>query len=493
MSIRKIPDQSNGLPAKTPENSGFAGGGTYFKENVLVTSQKRDFLHSLWDFFCSLKLTMFLLISVALISIIGTILPQGTIPQEYLAQISPAKIKIYKALGFFDMYHSWWFILLLYLLTVNLVACSIKRLPHIWKIITRPETVLSDGLERSLANVATIQSPGEAGAIKERAVAFLKSEFSEPVVTEADGAWHLFAQKTPWCRLSVYFVHLSVIVIFVGALTGSLFGYKGFVNILEGESVSKVMLRSEKELDLGFSLRLEKFSVAKYANGAPKEFKSILTVLENGQPVPGYTNARVIVNDPLTYKGITFYQSSYGNAGNYFFIVSDLDGKNGMSLTVPAQSSVNLPDGSSMHVLETVPDVSVYAGDLSGPAAQVELHTPDGRSEAFVVYANHPELNMQHAKEHGKGPVLHYKGAEERMYTGLQVAKDPGVWVVWLGCLLMVIGIYIAFFMSHRRIWVRIQHGTVTVGGNASKNQGAFQQNFEGLVERLATELEKPY
>jgi cytochrome c biogenesis protein len=448
-------------------------------------------MHSLWDFFCSLKLTMFLLISLAVLSIIGTVIPQGIPPQEYLAEISPAKIKLYKSLGFFDMYHSWWFILLLYLLTVNLIACSIKRLPHIWKIITEPVTLLGEPLERSLANIATIKSPDEPTALKERIVTFLTAEFAAPVVTEADGAWHFFAQKTPWCRLSVYFVHLSVIIIFIGSMIGSLFGYKGFVNILEGETVSKVMLRSEKELDLGFSLRLDQFSVAKYANGAPKEFKSILTVLENGTPVPDYTNARVIVNDPLTYKGITFYQSSYGNAGNYFFTVSDLDGKNPVSLAVVGQSSANLPDGSSMHVLEATKDISQFSPGLSGPAAQVELHTADGKTESFVVYAGHPELNIQHAQQHGTGPVIHYKGAEERMYTGLQVAKDPGVEVVWLGCLLMVVGIYAAFFMSHRRIWVRIQGGTVTIGGNASKNHGAFQQNFEGLVERLRTDLAK--
>jgi cytochrome c biogenesis protein len=434
---------------------------------------------------------MTLLISLAVISIIGTIIPQGTPAQEYLAQISPAKLKLYKSLGFFDMYHSWWFILLLYLLTVNLVACSLKRLPHIWKIITQPVTLLDGALEKSLANLATIRSSDKPAAVKDQLAAFLKTEFADPVVTEADGVWHLFAQKTPWCRLSVYFVHLSVIIIFIGAMIGSFFGYKGFVNILEGETVSKVMLRSERELDLGFSLRLEQFSLAKYPNGTPKEFKSILTVLENGKPVTDYINARVIVNDPLTYKGITFYQSSYGNAGNYFFTVTDQDGKNPVSLSVGGQSSVNLPDGSSMHVIEATQDVSAFVKDLSGPAAQVELHTTSGGSEAFVVYANHPELNIEHAQKHGAGPVIHYKGAEERMYTGLQVAKDPGVWVVWLGCFLMVIGVYAAFFMSHRRIWVRIQNGSITVGGNASKNQGAFQQTFDGLVDRLKTDITK--
>jgi cytochrome c biogenesis protein len=454
-----------------------------------VTNDKRDFLHSLWDFFCSLKLTMFLLISLALISIIGTIIPQGSLPPEYVQRISPAKLKLYTSLGFFDMYHSWWFILLLYLLTVNLVACSIKRLPHIWKTINNPVTIFNIGLEKSLPGVVTLPSSEKPEVLKDKVAAFLKAEFAVPVVSEADGDWHLFAQKTPWCRLAVYCVHLSVIIIFIGAIIGSAFGYKGFVNIMEGETVSKVMSRSNTEIDLGFSLRCEQFSVAHYPSGAPKEFKSILTVLENGKPVPDYTNARVIVNDPLTYKGITFYQSSYGNAGNYYFTVSDLDGKNPVSLTVAGQTSVNLPDGSRLHVVEATNDVSKFAPGLSGPAAQVELSTPDGKKESFVVYANHPEMNLKHSKQHGMGPVINYKGAQDRMYTGLQVAKDPGVEIVWLGCLLMVIGIYAAFFMSHRRIWVRIENGSVTMGGNASKNQAGFQLFFEGLAAKLATQI----
>jgi cytochrome c biogenesis protein len=64
-----------------------------FKERTLVTTPEKDVLHSLWDFFCSLKLTMFLLISLAVIPIIGTVIPQGIPPAEYLARISPAKIQ----------------------------------------------------------------------------------------------------------------------------------------------------------------------------------------------------------------------------------------------------------------------------------------------------------------------------------------------------------------------------------------------------------------
>jgi cytochrome c biogenesis protein len=142
-----------------------------------------------------------------------------------------------------------------------------------------------------------------------------------------------------------------------------------------------------------------------------------------------------------------------------------------------------------MHVLEATDDISQFVPNLSGPAAQVEIHSPQGGSEKVIVYANYPELNIEHAKEHKGALVLQYKGAEKKMYTGLQVAKDPGVWTVWLGCALMVVGIYGAFLMSHRRVWIRIQNGTVTIGGNASKNQAAFEQYFEELAKKLKKHL----
>ena len=65
------------------------------------------------------------------------------------------------------------------------------------------------------------------------------------------------------------------------------------------------------------------------------------------------------------------------------------------------------------------------------------------------------------------------------------MAKDPGVWVVWFGCALMILGICIAFFLSHKRIWIRVANGRVTVGGTANKNQAAFQLLFDDLVGKI--------
>ncbi len=449
-----------------------------------LSSTERSLAQSLWDFFCSLKLTIFLLISLSLTSIIGTVLPQGQLPPEYVAQISPAKLQIYSTLGFFDMYHSWWFIALLYIFSLNLVCCSIKRLPHVFKFISEPATVLGESLRGSMGlkqEIACSATPEQGRAALEQ---FITAEFATPVVTEHNGEVHLFAEKSAWSRLGVYVVHLSILVIFIGAIIGSLFGYKGFVNIIEGGSVNTVEARSGKQIPLGFDLRLEKFSVEFYQTGAPKEFKSILTVMENGQPVKDYTNVRTIVNEPLTYKGITFYQSSYGQANEgseHIFTVKSRKSGTPEQFSIVEGATVTFRDGTSFKLLESAQEVRQFMPEFSGPAARVEVTRTGQAPQTFIVLKNYPEMSAQRGDE----LIFTYGGSNARMYTGLQVAKDPGVWVVWLGCTLMVVGLYIAFFMSHKRVWIVLTRGHARLYGNASKNQAAFQGQFEQLAEKF--------
>ena len=449
-----------------------------------MATTERNFVTTVWDIFCSLKLTLFLLISLALTSIIGTVLPQGQLPPEYVTQISPTKLQIYSKLGFFDMYHSWWFIALLYIFSLNLISCSIKRLPHVFKFVSEPLLVLPDSMRNSHSLKKEITFSGAIDKGRERLSEFLGSEFSAPVVTEHNGEFHLFAQKKAWCRLGVYVVHFSILVIFVGAIIGSLTGYKGFASIVEGTKIDSIEARSGQRLPLGFELFCEKFNVEFYKNGAPKEYRSTLTVLENGRPVPGYTQVKVIVNEPLTYKGITFYQSSYGQANEgseHYFTVASRTGGAPEKIAAAEGAGVTLKDGTTIKLLEATQEVRQFAQGFSGPAARIEVTPKGGVPQTFISFKDFPEVNEQR----GDALIIGYDGTNARMYTGLQVAKDPGVWVVWLGCTLMVIGICVAFFMSHKRIWIVISKGHARMYGNANKNQAAFEMQFDDISEKF--------
>src|SRR3990170_5021831 len=105
--------------------------------------------------------------------------------------------------------------------------------------------------------------------------------------------------------------------------------------------------------------------------------------------------------------------------------------------------------------------------------------TPAG---SFWLSEGRPDLDRQR----NDSLVFSFGGLASKMYTGLQVAKDPGVNIVWLGCALMTIGIIMAFFLSHQRVWVRLppaQNGRVEVvlAGSASRNRLAFEKRFEKI------------
>ena len=449
-------------------------------------SKEQNFVDRLWDFFCSLKLAIITLILLALTSIIGTVIEQGKTPEELAAKSGWSLDFLQfldRSINAFDMYHSWWFLSLMGLFAVNLICCSIKRFPFVWKTVREPRLVADDGFFRSLSNVEeVVVSKGTLDGVRDQVVDLLKNRFGAPVVTEQDGKYHLYAEKGAISRFGVYITHSSILIIFLGAMIGNVWGYKAYVNIVEGSSIDKVWPRAGKEpLPLGFSVRCDDFSVTFYEGSQrPKLFSSDLVVLENGQEVLKKT---IVVNDPLTYKGITFYQSSYGPAGDATFRFRVRERATGRVIEATARQGehVPLPGGFSFAVTN-----STESYDRFGPAVQMHINTPDGQhGNPFIVLQNFPEFDAQRGGEF----IFSLTGMEQGYYTGLQVAKDPGVWVVWLGCFLMVVGSCGAFFLSHRRLWVTIQPLSkgvgVKLGGSAHRNQPAFALYFDTLRKEL--------
>lgn len=453
-----------------------------------MNSKQPTFFQVIWDFFCSLKLTIITLILLALTSIIGTVIQQNRSQQEYLELYGKKLYDLFETLQFFSMYQSWWFLGLLTVISLNLTACSIKRFPRVWKTVTVPLLVADEGHYKSLANGGELRSPLAHPEALRRLTATLGRRFAPATITEQDGKTHIYAEKGAWSRFGVYVTHLSILVVFAGAIIGNIWGFKAYVNIEEGTSTDKVWIQGMREpLLLGFSLRCDDFAVTYYdGTNRPREFMSILDVVDGGREV--ISDRKIVVNDPLSYKGITFYQSSYGPAGNATLKMRVKVRDTGEILEFSAREGehVPLPDGGSFAV-------TGYAASYErfGPAIQMHVNTPDGQhGNPFIVLQNFAGFDEKRGGTYSF-TLLDY---EQKEYTGLQVKKDPGVWVVWLGCLLMIVGSIAAFSFSHRRIWVRVEEGgsgsIIRLGGNAHRNQPAFALFFDELSRDLGTELD---
>jgi len=446
-----------------------------------LTTNKKDLSDRVWDFFCSLKLTIILLLLLAATSIIGTVLQQNAPAAEYIREYGQSNYELFKKLQFIDMYHSTWFIGILALFSVNLICCSIKNFPRVWKFVREPTLVPGEGLLNNSANRGDLTSKKNLEETAGKVSAFLSKEFAKPVRTEKDGKLYFFAQKGIYSRFGAYVTHLSILIVMAGAIIGNVWGYKAWVNIVEGTSVDSVQSRSGGVIPLGFTVRCDDFDVSYYpGSNRPKDYNSDLVILENGQEI---LKKRIEVNDPLTYKGITFYQSSYGAAGNARFKVRVKNNATGDAMEVVADRGqhVKLPDGYSFSVTDYTDNDRNF-----GPAIQLHVNTPDGKhGNPFVVWKNYPEFDIK------RGGTFSFSLLEidQPQFTGLQVAKDPGVNIVWAGCFLMVFGSLTAFFFSHKRIWVRLEEQgsktLVTIAGNAHRNQPGFSLVFEELLHKF--------
>lgn len=446
-----------------------------------MADEKRtlSLMDRVWNLFISVKFAIVTLIVLAATSILGTIIEQNLPPEKYHQVYEDWAYTLLDRLNLFDMYHSWWFLLILVVFTVNLSCCTIDRFPKMLRVVRNPRTKLDGNLEKTLSLSDRWKRKGLLSEWTGKYSEALSASFAKPKVTEDGGEVHLYAETGVASRFGVYVTHLSIIIIFIGAIVGLRFGFKGYVNIPEGESVTQVPVRGGTVMqDLGFTVRCNSFSLETYPSGQPKAYKSDLSIIDGGQEVLRKT---IVVNDPLQYKGIWFYQSSYGQAGG-----------------VTAQVKVSRRDGTPKGALALAPNEPFpvdgygivrgvnyeqsYQG--KGPALQVVVEKPGQPTASFWIFQGRPDLDRQR----DDSLVFSFEGLSSKMFTGLQVAKDPGVNIVWLGCALMVIGLIMAFFLSHQRVWVRLAQGTdgrveVVLAGSASRNRVAFEKRFEKLQE----------
>ena len=460
---------------------------------------------TLWGFFASVRLTILLLLSLAGTSIIGTLIPQNKQPMEYLQTFGEFGFRLLSSLDFFDMYRSWWFRLLIMLLVVNIIVCSIERLASIGKIIF----VKKPQFRRSRFQKARIRESFQDDRSPETLQAIvlpvLKQKFGYTQQETIDGGVCLFAEKGRWTRIGVYVVHLSIVVLLLGSLVGSIFGFEGFVNIPENETVDSIFLRQTGQpFPLPFAVRCDDFSVSFYENGAPKEFRSSLTILENNQPV---LQKDIIVNDPLRYRGINLFQSSYGKMApedghDHMEPPEEVDLRitdkaTGQMFTQKATigGQFDLPNALGQVKIVDFQEAMQFGGQNLGPGLIVEVLSTEGGKEQILLPLHFPNFD----KMRGGALIFTVLGQKqrafkpedkaERYYTGLQVTQDPGVPVVYTGFMGMIIGFIITFFMSHQTVCVELTtkggRTHVVVAGVADRNKLGMERKTEQLTERL--------
>jgi cytochrome c biogenesis protein len=468
------------------------------KPEVKSRIPKKTIGQKVWKFFSSPRLAIVLMILLAGISILGTLMPQGRKPGFYIEQFGPDRAWWVLTLGLANLYYTWWFLTILMLLNVNIFVCFYGRFPQKYKSFgkTRVDIAKAYIVKQRSSVSLTVREGMEAAS--EAVAKALKRQRYRVSTHSGEGSVAFLGSKGLIGRFGSDITHIAFLIIIGGAVFGNLLGFKDFVAIFEGDT---------KYIEQGgFYLRLDDFDIEYYPESSrPKDYKSTLTVVEGGEDKLTKT---IEVNDPLIYKDIWFYQSSYGKAWAKvkeatFQVFERESGDLIGQYSIPfGKARAVSEDGLKLKMVSFVADftydmtkrrVLSKSSDHNNPAVLVEVYE-DGKLTARPwIFLNYPDAHAFQSKDSKYFiRMVNYRALP---YTGLQVARDPGVNVVWLGCFLLTAGLFISFFVFHKRVWVRLEDGesgtAVVLGGNTNKNVIAFEKEFQSLVKELRASLER--
>jgi cytochrome c biogenesis protein len=446
-----------------------------------------------WSFFASVKLAIVLLILISAASILGTLIPQQEAAGPFISRLSPGVADVLRSLQLFNIFHSAWFMLLMALLATNLIVCSLNRFPAAWKRFRKePEPDQADLFE----HIPTDQTVISETPLKEetdRLENLLKKKLKG--VRRRDGSDHayLYGEKGSYTHFGVYIIHTSVLILMAGIVIGFLFGFEGYVDIPEGESAAAVTLKGgggTKSLD--FAVRCDRFFIDFYENGMPKTYRSDLSFVKDGRVVK---TSPVLVNHPVTFAGIRFYQANYGMipSGDPVLVVMEGD-KKIKDVKVAIGMEFDLPGKKAKAQMIRVEENLMGMG----PAVKLNIQSPAGQVQIWIFQAIE-QINQVNPGLIERVPlfnpglfkpyVFSLDQANKQYYTGLQVMQDPGVPVVATGALVMMIGFLVVFFSSHRQIWIRLDSRgdktRISVAGKSNKDAVGLDREIRKWLDAV--------
>jgi len=457
-------------------------------------------LNKILKTFSSIKTGVVLLITVVIASAVGTfVLQRPTTEADQIERTySPAVLHWLDRLGLTDVFHAWWFATLLGLVAVSIILVSIDRFPRAWKVLTKPYK-LTDSHFRAVLPAQEKLCVSDAGAALEIAQQVFRKAHLNPQRVGQGKDVSLYAERNRYSVLAVYIIHASLLLIFLGGIVDAIAGYKGFLMLTKGQTVSQFELSDKRIKKLPFAIRFDDGGREDYADGSPRKWWSNLTVLEDGREV---VKKQIVVNDPLIYRGVRFYQSSFGTSGDIdtltLQVAPQADPKAVKDIVLRGNAPTAIDDDATVQIEKFIPDYVVENGEIysrsndpQNPAIELKVESKKAGASGTWIFPADPQ-----APKIGDTPYQFVsKGGQLAPFTGLSVSHEPGQYGVWGGILLMAAGLTMAFYCVHRRYWAVVvvdpKLGQVLwIGTQADKNREHYGEEFREITDRIRGELQ---
>ena len=481
-----------------------------------------------------MRTALVLLLLLAAAAVIGSLLPQiQNSPQRvgrYLADHGFWGPLFFRA-GFFDVFGSWWFVLITVLLFTSLGACIVPRSRAAVRAL-RQRPVMARELDSfpHYIEIPVRRGSEESAAIAERTLRRERYRLTR----EGTG---VAGEKGVLREAGSLLFHWAFFLLALGVIVGKGTGFTGRAVVTEGDTWIDAQANYAGDIRLGryhsgrfsgIGIELLDFEASYRRSGIPKDFVSIVRFIDPAGAALGQQEIRV--NHPASVAGLNVFQEGFGWAP---VVRASLDGDpvwsspivmrrddapEGVPATaMPWRGAIKLvePEPDVMIMLELWPDYrSLAILELTGqPTPMLVSFDPYIRYSVFVGKILDPSsastdttglhretrgdlraAGSSNVRVRGIGD-LELSFPEMRQYSVLLVSRDVGVPVVMVSAVLILVGLFPALFVSRRKVWVRVvpisTGSIVKVGGFALQRKEAFVEEFAGIC-RSIEELAEP-
>jgi cytochrome c biogenesis protein len=417
----------------------------------------------LFKLVADLRFSIFILLLISFCSIIGTIIEQDQTIEIYKTNY-PLTNPVFGFItwdriikfGLDHVYRTWWFFGLIFLFGLSLISCTfLQQLPSL-KIARRCQFFRNTNQFYRLKIFTTLNN------------------FSTPKILSRikQSQYSIFQQKNiVYCykgligRIAPILVHLSMILVLVGTIVGSIFGFKAQEIVPKTESFHIQNLLSNGQLSVipKTSARVNDFWITYTKNKTISQFYSNISILDSkGSEIKAKT---ISVNYPLVYDGIYYYQTDWNlvglrfqNSNNQIIeypLVSILNNQNKIWLTWISNNN-SLNDG----VIGIIDNLQGYCSIYS------ETGNFLGNLELNETFNTKQFISL----------------VEIISSTGLQIKIDPGIPIIYTGFLFLMISTLVSY-LTYSQIWIIENNKRLFIGGTTNRANFDFELEFFKFIK----------
>ncbi|MCX9085897.1 MAG: cytochrome c biogenesis protein ResB [Candidatus Methanoperedens sp.] len=463
-----------------------------------------DSMKKIENFFRSRKLAIFLISMVILLSLIGTTVPQKsqikTDVYNAWKNTNPQQADIFEAIGFTNLFSSFIFLIIAFLLSINTAFCTWNMLKGAFRKLGSYPQFQNDQYISKLENHSVLKTEKEQVQI----ISEINSVLKERGYKVSQRQNCIFAHKNKLGVLGTSLFHICILVIILSVVYGTTGRMEGDMRLIEGQTLSEdhenYMFINEgpffNEAHQGFNITLQKF-YAKYNDetNTPRGASGTLSIEKDGKLEK---TDIVYSNHLMNYGGYTFLGNVYGMAP--LLILRDRDGKviSGSYITAQDQDEsdryvaffnigdTGLEGGLMVYMTTNLTSRKIMEADaLQEPILFLKIF--DKGSEIY-----NGTLKMNDTVQIDDKNLGFY---DIKYWSNFYIVKDRSTMFVYAGIGSIIFSLAISLFLVPKKIWIEVvksekdNHSEIYIGGRADKFRSFYEEEIGDIVNRIKEKL----